>query len=51
MKIFDLNGKVIKQGQLLQNSTTISLEGFGSGVYFVQLQYGNEMETHKIFIN
>ena len=51
MEIFDLTGRMIEQVQLLQKSTTINLEDLETGLYFVKLQYGQVVETHKIFVN
>ena len=51
MEIFDLNGRMIRQDQLLQKSTTINMEDLQTGMYFVKLQYGKTAEIHKIFIN
>lgn len=50
MEIFDLNGRMIRQSQLLQNTTRINMEELKKGVYFVKLQYGQIVETHKIFV-
>ena len=51
MEIFDLTGGMITKDRLLQKRTTINLEDFQTGMYFVKLQYGQTVETHKIFIN
>lgn len=51
MEIYDVQGRMIKQETLLQNTNQVNLAGLGQGLYFVKLQYGENFETHKIFVN
>lgn len=51
MSIFDVQGKMIMQETLLQNNNQINLNGLGTGLYFVKLQYGDSFDTYKIFVN
>ncbi len=51
MEIVDMTGKIVRAGQLVDNKTTISLNGLQKGVYFVKLQNGQLSESHKILIN
>lgn len=51
MAIYDVQGRIVKQEILLQNTNQVNLAGLGQGIYFVMLKYGESFETHKIFIN
>ena len=51
MEIIDLTGKIVKSAQISNNQTTISLDGFDKGIYFVRLQNGQISESHKILVN
>lgn len=51
IEIIDLTGKVVKQHQLTNYTTSISLEGLETGVYFVKLTSGEITEAHKILVN
>lgn len=50
--IFDINGKLVSDGQLTDKTNNINLSGFNSGTYFIRV-YPNdneELETVKLII-
>lgn len=51
MTFYDILGKIVQQETLLQSSNQVNLNGLDEGLYFVKLQYGDSIETHKIFVN
>ena len=51
MEIFDITGKVLKKGQLTNSQSTINIEDFQKGIYFVKLINGETSESYKVVIN
>lgn len=47
-EIFDMQGKLIKQGQIL---TKIELGGFRSGVYQIRISLGNKVMVQKVVVS
>ena len=49
-KIFDISGKLIQEGDIIQPKTTIETFNFSSGIYFVQL-FDNLKLQHSVKIS
>jgi hypothetical protein len=49
-KIFDISGKLIQEGDIIQPKTTIETFNFSSGLYFVQL-FDNLKLQHSVKIS
>lgn len=47
-KIFDINGKLLQQGNLLQWHNSVSVQGLSQGVYFMLLSNNDRQEKQSI---
>lgn len=50
LKIFDINGKIIKEFEI-ENKTKLDLQGLEKGIYVIQLQSGDKIHTKKLILN
>jgi len=46
--VFDIQGKVIRQEEILQNSTTVDLSGIVAGMYFIRIQTATSSRSFKL---
>jgi len=51
MEIFDITGKLIKNNQLTNSKSKISLDNMQKGVYFIKLVNGTTSKSHKLVVN
>ncbi len=49
LTVYDIYGKQVYQSQ--DNSKSINLEHLSDGVYYLQIQEGNKISTHKVVLN
>jgi len=49
--ISDVLGKIVKRQNITSNSTSILINDFKSGIYFITIQNGNQIITEKILKN
>lgn len=45
--LYSINGVLVKQAKNVQSLTTIAVGDLQSGLYFVKIQIGNEVQNHK----
>ncbi len=50
LSIYDAMGKLMKVQEIYLNDTFIDLSGFAPGLYFLELQSGNEFSVHRILL-
>ncbi len=48
-KIFDTQGRLIREDTFVDTNVSVDVSGFSRGVYFIELQDGNKKELFKIF--
>ena len=48
--IFDVNGRVVLEKQVLSNTEWVSLETIKAGVYLANLKVGRDIEAKKIMV-
>ena len=48
IQVVNMNGRIVKNVKVLNSSTTIDLQDFANGVYFVQAVFENEVVVEKV---
>jgi len=50
--VFDINGRAVKSGEIIENPTQISFSDMSSAIYFVRImQNGQELKTLRVVKN
>ena len=50
VRLYDMNGKLVRELYGLQNETRIDVSNLTKGVYFLQVKQGTNMRTQKVLI-
>ena len=51
LRLYDMNGKLVRELYNLQNETRIDVSELTKGVYFLQVKQGTNVKTQKVLIN
>lgn len=51
LRMYDTNGKLVRELYGLQNETRLDVSTFTKGVYFLQVKQGENVRTQKVVIN
>ena len=51
LRMYDTNGKLVRELYGLQNETRLDVSTFTKGVYFLQVKQGENVRTQKVLIN
>lgn len=51
LRLFDMNGKLVRELNGLQNETHLNVSDLTKGVYFLQVKQGTNVKTQKVLIN
>lgn len=50
LRLFDMNGKLVRELNGLQNETRLSVSDLTKGVYFLQVKQGTNVRTQKVVV-
>lgn len=51
LRLYDMNGKLVRELNGLQNETRMNISDLTKGVYFLQVKQGTNVKTQKVLIN
>ena len=51
LRLYDMNGKLVREMTGLQNETILNVSDLTKGVYFLQVKQGANVKTQKVLIN
>ncbi len=51
IRLYDLNGRMVRELHGLQNETRLNVSDLNKGVYFLQVKQGANVKTQKVLIN
>ena len=50
LRLYDMNGKLVRELYGLQNETRLDVSNLNKGVYFLQVKQGSNVKSQKIII-
>ena len=50
LRLYDMNGKLVRELYGLQNETRLDVSNLNKGVYFLQVKQGSNVKSQKVII-